>query len=494
MTGKRRDEGPSTWPAYVAVAGVAVLPVLELLAANTDGSLAYGRLIVHGAVSVAIAVAVLAGFARWRPERARRTAVLLVPLLWWFFHMPVINGGLDRYGADAPDLAAWAIVGAFTVALLLPFRRVRAVQSWVIVVVPLLLVVPIVDLVTTPADDTGQAVAPDDGIAESAELRRPANVWFFLADGYARADVVEEQTGLDVGPFVDDLTDRDFVVSAHANANYPVTFLSIASTLSMEYLADDTVPMTSLDPFHARMRGDNAVRASFAALGYASVHAHSGFLDDMACTDLADLCLGDGAVLTETDWAFLNKTPLGEVVGQVTGVRRLALTADPEHVVAQVIGAEVGEPYFVFAHLLAPHQPYVRRADCSLRQDVTFDIGASADPDGYAGAAACLNRQLVAAFDAILARDPDAVIVLQGDHGTKFAYEPGQRMPILSAIRLPEACRSSVPDDLSSVNTFRVVFGCLTTAELPLLENRAYWVEYRETHLTDITTEVWGTG
>jgi len=41
----------------------------------------------------------------------------------------------------------------------------------------------------------------------------------------------------------------------------------------------------------------------------------------------------------------------------------------------------------------------------------------------YSGHLAAVNRRLVATIDAMLARDPDAVIVLFSDHGSRYSFD-----------------------------------------------------------------------
>ena len=62
------------------------------------------------------------------------------------------------------------------------------------------------------------------------------DIYVILLDGYARADVLSEYYGFDNGPFIQGLERRGFQVGAASEANYTWTFLSLASTLNMDYL------------------------------------------------------------------------------------------------------------------------------------------------------------------------------------------------------------------------------------------------------------------
>ena len=94
------------------------------------------------------------------------------------------------------------------------------------------------------------------------------------------------------------------------------------------------------------------------------------------------------------------------------------------------------------------------------------------------------------AIDAILAGDRTAIIVLQSDHGVG---SPGwnkrihgkitraeflNRFGILSALRLPRACRDQIEQGKTAINTFPIVFGCLDGGAPKLLPNRSYLMNY----------------
>jgi len=480
---------PAIWPAFVTVAAVALLPFLELVAGNLGETLRPFRILLYASVTVVLGLGIVALFRR-SPHGVRRAAVIVAALLWMFFHLPTIRGWWDGVGLDAPPLVEWIAATAIVGLVVLPLSRSTGVQTWAAVVAPVLLVLPVVQIAGHVLTG-GTAIAPESqGLALEA-VDRPS-VYFFVVDGYDRADVMEEMTGLDITPFLAELEQRGFVVSDRANANYPTTFLSLASTLSMDYLVDETDQVTRYRQFYERLQGDNVVVETFRTLGYRYVHAYPGIWDGTACPTDADRCFGDSDMLTETDWAILRRTPIGPPLATATMIDRWALHSDPSHVVDQLLADRPDVPYFMFSHVMAPHPPFVRRADCSVRHDVVIDISRWPDPDEYADFVTCLNGQLREAFDRILEVDPDAVIILQADHGSGFTWAVPERMPILSAMRVPEPCRAAVPSDLGAVNTFRIVFDCLTTTDFELLPNRSFNLNYEDPDVRDVTAEVWG--
>ncbi len=123
--------------------------------------------------------------------------------------------------------------------------------------------------------------------------------------------------------------------------------------------------------------------------------------------------------------------------------------------------------------------------------------------DAYLGFLQCGNKKVLEVVRYIVKNDPDAIIILQSDHGSYFRRRPipgerrltvrkGERWYIdaleesfgtLNAWRLPEGCREWLSPDLSPINTFRLVFGCLTNTPPRFLPNRSYWVDFENEQL-----------
>jgi hypothetical protein len=150
-------------------------------------------------------------------------------------------------------------------------------------------------------------------------------------------------------------------------------------------------------------------------------------------------------------------------------------------------------PFFLYAHVMAPHPPIRFRSDCSFRP---------ADPDlqGWKAAARpafieqleCVNSQTLTLLHGIAQSDPGALIILQSDHGTAFngQFEKPptdwldadlqERFGVLNALRLPEKCRASAVSDLTLVDTFPLVLSCLTGGEFKRHSPRFFVTPYED--------------
>jgi hypothetical protein len=69
------------------------------------------------------------------------------------------------------------------------------------------------------------------------------------------------------------------------------------------------------------------------------------------------------------------------------------------------------------------------------------------------------------------------VIILQGDHGS-IGSKPNTRTTIFNAYYLPGGSAQALHDDISPVNTFRVVFNTLFGGNYSLLDDVSYYSVY----------------
>jgi hypothetical protein len=143
--------------------------------------------------------------------------------------------------------------------------------------------------------------------------------------------------------------------------------------------------------------------------------------------------------------------------------------------------------------MVIPHVPFVFDADGNPVQPMgsadgyAYTGGLEHYLQGYRGQAQYASKLAEEAIDDILRNSPTPpVIILQGDHGPGAYLDAGsadntclrERFGILNALYLPgqDAGRlaQSVPQDLTPVNTFRVVFNLYFGADLPMLPNHQY--------------------
>ena len=132
---------------------------------------------------------------------------------------------------------------------------------------------------------------------------------------------------------------------------------------------------------------------------------------------------------------------------------------------------------FYLIHNLSPHPPY---SDSSCK----FNSLANLSEDkrnfvsliAYYQSVKCALNDVTKLLDIINEQDPDAIVVIQGDHGTTFTIsqnewsnnsllieksELQQRFSIFNAIKVPRHCDQPKSLKLGNVETIQIVMACL---------------------------------
>jgi len=321
---------------------------------------------------------------------------------------------------------------------------------------------------------------------QSKPLLSSPDIFHIILDAYAREDVLKKITNWDNSNFLDALKQRDFYIANKSNSNYPQTFASIASTLEMNYLATETTaPYTNRSDFNRSIQGENSVIRYLKQQQYRFAYLGSGTWDASKCTGHEDLCLSSNNAVEQ---ALLYLTPLRKFIkSQRTTVPDLESRLD------EILGSKIAT--YTFAHLLSPHPPRNFSKNCNqiLIKGGGLMTDFWGDKKGYVNDIKCLNKQLLGLIDAIQQRAPDAVIILNGDHGTAFSVDWNlpieewptsqieERFAILMGIRLPKHCVTHLYNTISPVNIYPLLFACLQKKN-PSLRPEKIYITAKEGH------------
>lgn len=240
-----------------------------------------------------------------------------------------------------------------------------------------------------------------------------------LLDGYPRADTLTE-LGVDISPFLRKLEARGFDHYPEATSRYTWTFATLTA-------------MTGEVRGFATEKDRLAARASWALpAGFVAIAPPFGGLNFPGVPTL------NSVGTTDFEEAMLQRSVLAPVAGDflMEGLRRqLDRNLD--------LLAETDERR-LFAHLLAPHIPYLYQGDCPAPPPTCwpkcglFDLRVIESPgpkiDGYLR---WLNVRLVESIDQIVADHPDAEIVLFSDHGARVDLNTAEWHRTFLAARTP---------------------------------------------------------
>ena len=400
-------------------------------------------------------------------------------------------------------LPLWAILFALGTAWALRSHQIPGrLNQTVNFVGAVLLIFPLFQLAlfavqVLPALSQDQQPATETSELHLPEGQKPPDVYYIILDSYTRGDTFDEIFDFDNTPFLNSLREMGFHVASCSQSNYSQTRLSLGSSLNMTYLDEYLKGFSTHNEEMAHLlplTRHSAVRETLEGLGYATVSFETGHLPTQ-WEDTDYYFSSKASMFTEAQnlgqlsefEVMLLRTSAGLVLmdgsagiaqqlfGQVNHSywevyrNRILYTMDRLQSVPSIPG-----PKFVFAHILAPHPPYVFGPDGEIVQEEKGKI------IGYRDQVAYVNQRMIPMLKAIIANsEVPPVIIVQGDHGPN-SFTHHDRMSILNAYYLPGSDQKLLYDTISPVNSFRVVFDTHFGGNYPLLEDRSYFTISRE--------------
>ncbi len=336
------------------------------------------------------------------------------------------------------------------------------------------------------------------------------DIYYLIVDGYGRGDVLKDLYGIDNAAFISFLKERGFYVAEQSRSNYIQTALSLASSLNFEYLVASPPDSADRGPL-IRMVKHSQVRRLLEGLGYRLVALDSGY-DVTQITD-ADIYLtpNPNPVLNQFEGLLVINSPLVILVNRdwldvpVVAFGGNRTTVRYSFAQLPTLPATPG-PKFVFAHIVAPHPPFILdRHGRALTPNSPFTGGFEGNyfPEtlkdyikGYTEKLLYTTDKLTGLIDAILDQSATPpIIIIQADHGpgSRLNWESAdesclwERTSILNAYYLPCSSPQLYPA-ITPVNSFRVVFNACFGASLALLPDRVYyWPWSRPYDFVDVT-------
>jgi hypothetical protein len=488
------------WPVHPFL--FALYPVLLLWGINASAvPWREGLILCVGAAAVGL-VAQTVGTLLMRDRLAgAMLASLVVAITFTYGRIYAVIVGVKIGGLVVGRhrflLTAVAIVVCVTARYLPRSRKWLATATGALNVAATgLIVMAVIPLVRQVVAHNRPAVPENTEVRGSiVGSREPPDIYYIIADGYGAASTLETVYGFSNAPFLQTLKDRGFYVANDSRSNYVTTVLSLTSSLNMNYIPrrqPGTPPASPVTPDDERIFQSLGVARYLRQLGYAVVNArpayHFGETEEQ----------GAKRFRLSLQWNSLSAELLRSSV--LTGLAAWLLQRDVRlrtlGTISALLAARRGPgPKFVYAHLLAPHPPFVFAA---TGEPIRHPSEGWSDRAGYVGQVQFVNTTLLSIIDSLRqssSREP--VIILQGDHGP--ASEGGswaaptlafvrERVPILNAYRVPgRDC--PFYQGVTPVNSFRVLFNCLFQAQFALLPDSSFFSSYENQYEFQNVTE-----
>jgi len=351
---------------------------------------------------------------------------------------------------------------------------------------------------------------------DKSAIKGKPNVYYLLFDRYGNSDTLKNIYDYDNSGLTNYLADEGFYNRPSAYDNYPFTMSSTSSTLAMAYFPEfqkmfgNDGPWQSAFPYRSILNKPPAAEL-FRANGYSYNQVSSwwdftrAYVDaDTAPTKSFRLNLFNQHIfMSDLQRDIINKSIFspwlkkGLTIGHTTVFKYDRDTNPRENFEAQmsalkniaVDSAKTG-PQFTFAHVLAPHDPYIFDAEGNdpdydgARNDAGLD-----ETEKYTNEVTYLNTRIQDLITTIRTKDPGAAIVIQADEGPypkefRFTLKQGhfynpvnlpvpqmkQKFGVLASYYMPGVDQSTVEQNITaSVNPFRFVLSHYLGYDLPPL-------------------------
>ena len=341
---------------------------------------------------------------------------------------------LGRYAALAsvvlsvllaiPGLWLWAaaLVGIESAIAYAARRRLRpyGVGGFAMAAMTALAIVGAIRLAPLVSDYTASS--------ESAAWSGPP-VYLLLLDGYPRADTLAG-LGIDNSEFVSALEERGFDHYAEATSAHQWTHRTLQALVAG---SPDGIPDTPGGTEEKRRVRSELNLPAYEVIDPPAAHVvmrggsnrSAGGVNDFEAELLGSSALGLFA--TELAADLIGESLRGHFEGSL-----------------ELIGSS--EASRVFAHLLAPHPPFLYAGGvsacwpaCDIFEFSAESLGMSVE-EWVARMRAHLhnvNERLLVTIDRVLAAHPAAVIVLFSDHGARYGHDAAERRRPFMAARTP---------------------------------------------------------
>jgi len=332
------------------------------------------------------------------------------------------------------------------------------------------------------------------GLNGSDSIER--NAYLIISDGHASSKVLLDEYSYDSSEFENTLKAANFRL-LNSHANYLMTYLAVQALFAVNYPVKEGVGLysdrRSFYPSSLRAKEPPQLISYLKAIDYdvwLSANAWSG------CSEIYLNCINSTAYnqffASETN-VFLQKTVflrLLEKLGVFSRTNREkydAITPFLEEL-PRILKSS-GKPKFFIVHHFPPHPPHFFNERCEEQSSMSSGWAA---PEDYIKSIRCVNSMLKEVIEEIEKSDPDAIVVIQSDHGPSINLEWKKpvsdwrdediavRAGILNAVKAPEECGEYLKNNLGPVNTMRFVLACLTKTQPEYLDDLTILTTYEK--------------
>ncbi len=343
----------------------------------------------------------------------------------------------------------------------------------------------------------GAHAAADAALVIDPEKAKTApDIYYFIFDRYGSQSNLAAYYDFDNAELMDFLKAKGFHVASDSHSNYLKTAHSLASTFNMDYLdvlkEDRRSKIGDWHPIYDMVK-DHRVGRFLKSNGYEFIQVGAWWgPTHYNASAHENYSFG----FSEFEFWYIRKTILPTLLDLVAPSSTYAHRMQWELGQCQRVPRQIEKikeikerkaSTFVFAHILVPHDPYVFAADGRC---LSFDAHERrSERDGYVDQIRYTNSLIKDFVSALLSgAGPKPIIIIQADEGPfperyrrnnrswheATADELKIKTGILNAYYFPDGDYRDLDQQVTSVNTFRILFNKYFGTKLERLPDRIF--------------------
>jgi len=323
----------------------------------------------------------------------------------------------------------------------------------------------------TPDESTAQHTA------NATELGTLPDIYFIVLDEYAHPDTMTEYYNYDSSEFIDSLEDNGFFIAGGSETQTSLSPLIIAQILNLEYLDYEPWSESTYRKIAYSQAADFLRTQGYQYIVFGNNFAN--YTWEKYAKNYVDLYLGsygysNSSIVSEFVHILWNTTMLRPFYYRIFGIQyEHSYRSQTLYMLEKLKELpELEGPKFIFTHFICPHEPFVFGPEGDYIAPANWDNHE--DKQFYLGQYIFISIQIEAVVEALLEKSEiSPIIILQSDHGPRHGYPVGKDewRKVFNAMYLPGMDTDVLYDDISPVNTFRLIFNQYFGADYPLLED-----------------------
>lgn len=333
------------------------------------------------------------------------------------------------------------------------------------------------------------AFSVENRLISSVDKSNFPNIIYIVPDRYGSLASLKQNFNFDNSGFYKSLRDRSFIVNSGSRSNYPFTELSLSSTLNNSYLtsSDENINESSLYP----LIKDSSAFRKIKDSGYKFYNFDNWWFgsSDVAYADYNFMNLNDDSLSKPLSQLYKIQTPIYSILRTILGdnesFRQCSLLDTYFEEIERIITTESDQPKFIFAHLLAPHDPYLLddKGECNSNAIQFSNIDPASYSEDiiwrsrvnlYTKYLIYTNKKILELFDKAKSRSSrDFIFVIQSDEGpyprcflenTSGDYSNCSKRDwdiktgIINAMYFSNVGKFDESDLVSPINNFNIIF------------------------------------